>query len=107
MDIFQRGMRARHAAEPDAVIAAVDFAPFHTVMDLGGGNGQLLSAILAASPHLHGVLVDLPGAIAAADRGDGGPLPRTRCIAHDFLLPLPARPRRPDHRQTRRPQLER
>lgn len=44
-----------------AFIAAYDFTPFRIVMDVGGGNGKLLSAVLAASPHLKGILLDLPG----------------------------------------------
>lgn len=87
---FQRGMRARHAHEPALVAQALDLASHRTVMDLGGGNGLLLSAVLAAAPHLSGVLLDLPGAIEAAARGEGGPLPRCRLVAHDFFKPLPA-----------------
>jgi hypothetical protein len=41
-----------------AVIAARDFSRARTIVDLGGGRGELLAAILAAEPHLHGVLVD-------------------------------------------------
>ena len=32
------------------VVAAYDFTPFPTVIDVGGGHGRLLSAILAAAP---------------------------------------------------------
>jgi SAM-dependent methyltransferase len=89
MATFQRGMRARHAHEPEAVARALDLAGHRTVMDLGGGNGLLLSAVLAAAPHVSGVLLDLPGAIDAASRGEGGPLPRCRLVAHDFFRQLP------------------
>ncbi|HEV2502884.1 MAG TPA: methyltransferase [Mesorhizobium sp.] len=43
-----------------AVLAALEFPEAATVVDIGGGAGVLLSAILEANPHLRGVLVDLP-----------------------------------------------
>ena len=89
MAIFQKGMGSRFAREPAAFVAAFDFPRFRTVMDVGGGNGKLLSAVLNAAPHLAGVLLDLPAALEAAERGEGGPLPRTRLVAHDFFQPFP------------------
>ncbi|MBA3823847.1 MAG: helix-turn-helix domain-containing protein [Ktedonobacterales bacterium] len=43
-----------------AVLAAYDFSPYQTVIDIGGGQGQLLATILQAYPTVHGVLFDLP-----------------------------------------------
>lgn len=43
-----------------AVLAALEFPETATVVDIGGGAGVLLSAILEANPHLRGILVDLP-----------------------------------------------
>jgi SAM-dependent methyltransferase len=86
---FQRGMQARHAHEPAAIVAALDLQRHRCVLDLGGGDGQLLAAVLGAAPHLSGILLDLPAGIAAARRGAAGSLPRCRLVAHDFLQPLP------------------
>ena len=36
------------------------------MVDVGGGVGRLLAAILAATPTAHGVLYDLPQAVAEA-----------------------------------------
>lgn len=53
-----------------AIAAAYDFGAWGSLMDLGGGNGMLLSAILKAHPRLHGVLADLPHVLARAkERG--------------------------------------
>lgn len=41
-----------------AIAEAYDFKPFHSVCDIGGGQGILLKTILAANPHLRGVLYD-------------------------------------------------
>jgi hypothetical protein len=43
-----------------AVAAAYDFSRWGSVMDVGGGNGVLLAAILEAHPKLKGVLADRP-----------------------------------------------
>lgn len=60
-----------------AAVAAYDFSGFKTVVDIGGGHGALLAAILKAHPAMRGVLFDLPhvaeGAKATFDRaGVGG-----------------------------------
>ena len=47
---FQRMMVEVHSPETPAIVAAYDFAAFNHIVDVGGGNGSLLSAILAAHP---------------------------------------------------------
>ncbi len=61
---FQGAMRAGNLFF-DAVPGVFDFAG-KRVVDLGGGSGQLLGAILSASPTSRGVLLDLPNVVAAA-----------------------------------------
>jgi SAM-dependent methyltransferase len=48
------------------VLAAYDFSPYPTIVDVGGGHGRLLAAILAATPAARGVLFDLPQVVAGA-----------------------------------------
>jgi O-methyltransferase domain len=48
------------------VTAAYDFTPLGRIIDVAGGHGGLLAAILASSPASTGVLFDLPQVIAAA-----------------------------------------
>ncbi|MGH7949268.1 MAG: methyltransferase [Candidatus Binataceae bacterium] len=43
-----------------AVAAAYDFSKFKTIVDVGGGNGALIAAVLNANPNLRGALFDLP-----------------------------------------------
>jgi SAM-dependent methyltransferase len=43
-----------------------DFSPFHTIIDVGGGRGTLLTALLNAFPHLRGLVFDLPHVIEQA-----------------------------------------
>ncbi|ANW05723.1 methyltransferase [Bradyrhizobium icense] len=88
--LFQSAMIALSQGSNEAVAEAYDFTPFSKVVDIGGGHGQLLSAILARHPHLSGVLYDLPSGIAAARAGAGGHLPRTDFVAGDFFESVPA-----------------
>jgi O-methyltransferase domain len=87
---FNRMMLEVHGPETPAIVAAYDFSPFDHVVDVGGGNGSLLSAVLAAYPNRRGTLFDMPEAIAAAKRGEGGPLPGVSFVAGDvFATPAP------------------
>jgi O-methyltransferase len=49
-----------------AVVAAYDFSPFGTILDVGGGAGALLAGILTANPALRGVLFDRPDVVERA-----------------------------------------
>jgi hypothetical protein len=64
--IFDRAMTdlSRRAHRP--VLEAYDFSRFSVVVDVGGGQGALLAAVLAASPALRGVLFDQPSVVAGA-----------------------------------------
>jgi hypothetical protein len=64
--LFNEGMGDLSRTETAAVVAAYHFGRFKTVVDVGGGQGALLAAILRAHPALRGVLVDLPATVAQA-----------------------------------------
>ena len=63
---FDAAMAERSAAEDEAVLAAWTFPPTGRVVDIGGGRGTLLSAVLRACPQLHGVVFDLAHVIERA-----------------------------------------
>jgi hypothetical protein len=88
--LFQRAMIAASQGSSEAVADAYDFSASRCVVDVGGGHGQLLSAILARNTHLTGILFDLPSGIAAARTGAGGPLPRGELVAGNFFESVPA-----------------
>jgi hypothetical protein len=64
--VFNEAMIGIHGAEPPAVAAAYDFSGIQTLVDVGGGTGNLLTTVLAANPGLKGVLYDLPHVAAEA-----------------------------------------
>ena len=86
---FQRMMVEVHSPETPAIVAAYDFSQFKHIVDVGGGHGMLLSAVLAAYPGRRGTLFDLPEGIAAAQRGEGGPLPGVTFAAGDVFEFVP------------------
>jgi hypothetical protein len=51
-----------------AIADAYDFSAFHTIADIGGGNGYLLAGILRRHRALTGVLFDLPHVVESARR---------------------------------------
>ncbi len=49
-----------------AVVAAYDFTGVQTVVDVGGGRGELLAAVLSAHPGMWGLLIDEPRVVEGA-----------------------------------------
>ena len=64
--LFGETMIGFHGAEPAAVASAYDFSGFSTVVDVGGGTGNLLTTILARYSQPRGVLFDMPHVAAEA-----------------------------------------
>jgi len=58
--IYDAAMTGVHDSETIPVLDAYDFEPFRTIVDVGGGNGRTLAAILLRHPQTRGVLLDLP-----------------------------------------------
>lgn len=65
-EIFNAAMTNLSEMATAPLTAAYDFSPFGTIVDVGGGHGRLLSAILATAPNSRGVLFDLPQVVAGA-----------------------------------------
>ena len=64
--IFDAAMTGLSAPVAEAVAQSYDFSRIGVLADVGGGEGGLLAAILAANPTLRGVLFDLPHVVATA-----------------------------------------
>jgi hypothetical protein len=52
------------------LLAAYDFGRFRSVVDVGGGRGAFLGAVLAANPEMRGVLFDQPHLVQGAEVGE-------------------------------------
>jgi SAM-dependent methyltransferase len=63
---FNEAMIGFHGAEAAAVATAYDFSGCETIVDVGGGTGHLLTAVLERHPRARGVLADLPHVLREA-----------------------------------------
>ena len=90
--IFNDAMTSVSELAIAPVVAAYDFAPYRTIIDVGGGHGRLLSAIIAATPGAQGVLYDLPHVVEGAPEllGKHGVEDRVRIEGGSFLDAVPA-----------------
>jgi hypothetical protein len=77
-----------------AIVAARAFTDVALAVDIGGGRGSVLAALLAASPRMRGICVDREAvcarAAAALARSDPALAARLTFTAGDFFSALPA-----------------
>lgn len=89
--IFEGGMGDLSRPETDPIVAAYDFSGFHTIVDVFGGRGNLLAAVLQRAPGARGVLADpraeMLGAAAMFD--EAGLSSRFRAVPAGPFDPLP------------------
>jgi O-methyltransferase domain/Dimerisation domain len=62
--VFSQSMTNLGTPTSEAVVATYDFSEFNTIVDVGGAQGSLISAIVQSYPHLKGILFDVPEVIA-------------------------------------------
>jgi hypothetical protein len=88
---FDAQMGAAVAAWAPDIVAAYDWGSLGHLVDVGGGNGTLLAALLREYPGLRGTVLDLPGAAEAARRAlaAAGLADRGDAVAGSFFDPLP------------------
>jgi hypothetical protein len=90
--VFNKGLAELTSLTARSVVAAYDFSTLRHVVDVGGGYGQLLAAILHAHPGVRGTLFELPHAIdgARAFLTRAGVIGRCELVAGDFFQSVPA-----------------
>jgi hypothetical protein len=89
--VFNEAMTNLLAARLDPVVSAYDFSGMAKIVDVGGGQGSLLTSILKAHPQMRGVLFDLPDVIEDArslvdEEGISG---RCELVSGDFFQSVP------------------
>jgi hypothetical protein len=90
--LFGEAMTNLTAIANAAVLGSYQFDAFTTAVDVGGGHGSFLAAILGGNPTAKGVLFDLPSVIEDAAKGEfvtrqGD---RIRLVGGDFFKQVPA-----------------
>ena len=88
---FDRAMEGRIRRSQTALLAAYDFGRFSRIVDVGGGNGALLAAILSAHPGAKGILVDQEHVVSAAPAllESAGVADRCQVVARQLLRVRP------------------
>jgi hypothetical protein len=88
---FNRAVHAVGSAEPLAVAAAYDFSGVRRLVDVGGGIGALLAAVLDRYPRVEGVLFDRPDVIdeARTRLAELGVAEGCEIVGGDFFGSLP------------------
>ena len=70
--------------DPDVLPDPSAWPSIRTMVDVGGGTGSLLAAVLRAHPETSGILVDLPRTVERAIAAD-----RMTAVGQSFFDPLP------------------
>ncbi|WNV85749.1 methyltransferase [Umezawaea sp. Da 62-37] len=89
---FDAQMRWRFRTQAPQIAERFDWSRFPDVLDVGGGEGTVLAAILRAHPGVRGRVLDLaPSAAAAVERfAEAGLGDRAGAVPGSFFDPLPA-----------------
>lgn len=89
--IFDRAMTGGSRRVADAVLNAYDFQRFACVVDVGGGHGALLAAILTKHPSMRGVVFDQPHVVTGAEQvlRKAGIANRCQVVGGDFFEAVP------------------
>ena len=90
--VFDAGMTSMNFYETGAMLDAYDFTGINVLADIGGGNGSLLSAVLARYPSMTGILFDLGHVVGRAKENlkAAGLAGRCSVIEGSFFETVPA-----------------
>jgi len=67
-NVFNKSMTYTSEMSSMFMVSNYDFSKFKTIVDVGGGQGFLLSCILYKNPNLTGTLFDLPHVVKSANQ---------------------------------------
>ena len=89
--VFNDAMTAFSAPVADAAIEAYDFSGIGTLVDVAGGHGEVLMAILKAHPNVRGIVADLAHVVEGAKPriASAGLSGRMQAVACDFFKSVP------------------
>lgn len=89
--LFAAAMVSGSELMNDAILDAYDFSGFATIVDIAGGYGNTLCALLGKHPNLNGTLFDLPHLEANAQAFAESQGLRDRCswVGGNFLESVP------------------
>jgi 2,7-dihydroxy-5-methyl-1-naphthoate 7-O-methyltransferase len=89
---FDAQMNWRFQVQAPQIAERFDWSRFPEILDVGGGDGTVLAAVLQAHPHVRGRVLDFPPTAAAATArfAAAGLADRASAVPGSFFDPLPA-----------------
>jgi hypothetical protein len=89
--IFDSAMTDLARSSATAIAEAFDFSRFKRIVEIGGGHGTLMAAILSRHASARGVLFDLPHVVAGAAPvlQESGVADRCEVVGGDMFVALP------------------
>ncbi|MCY4370307.1 MAG: methyltransferase [bacterium] len=87
--VFDKAMALISGPEDESVAASYNFGLHDVVVDVGGGRGGMLAAVLARHPTVQGILFDQPQVVEEVDPGEVGPAGRCSIVGGDFFRFVP------------------
>ena len=89
--VFGNAMTFTSRRHAEAILAAYDFSGATTLVDVGGGHGYLLGAVLEHHPGMRGVLFDAPSVVqgASVHLAAKGVTDRCEVVGGDFFAAVP------------------
>jgi len=90
--VFNAAMTSLSSGVIDAIARSYDFSGIGVLLDVGGGEGGLLAAILAANPSLRGILFDQPHVVSTVGAllEQAGVADRCEVVGGSFFEAVPA-----------------
>jgi hypothetical protein len=90
--LFNAAMANVSTLTAAGIVRSYDFSAARTLVDVGGGRGALIAAILEANPALRGTLFDLPSVVATArpELARAGVADRCEIVGGDVFSSVPA-----------------
>jgi hypothetical protein len=90
-DAFNQGMTNLSSLLAYAILMAYDFSRISSIVDVGGGEGELLRRILELNPEMRGIVFDLPKTVDTANQELTYSLSEGRCsyVEGNFFESVP------------------
>jgi len=89
--IFNNAMVQRSRSNITEILATYDFSGINKIVDIGGGHGILIAAILKAYPHLQGILFEQSAVLEGAKNllNEEGVTARCELVSGNFFESVP------------------
>ena len=88
--VFNRYMTGQSNLHNAAIVDAYNFSGIRTLVDVGGGHGATLTAVLRRYPTMKGILFDLPEVVATARLETSDLAGRCEAVGGNMLHSVPA-----------------